>query len=304
MITPYNKDGKIDFGAVDKLVEWYWHKGCDGIFAACQSSEIFFLSLDERVALARRVKEKAGALSRSDSSRPAMTVVASGHISDSFADQVRELTLIAETGVDAVIMISNRFDIDNTGDTKWVADLNALVTLLPKDIALGVYECPYPYKRLLTPTMLDACIKTGRFTFIKDTCCDAEMIAERIRQLGGTGMNLFNANSQTLLESLRSGAAGFSGVMANFHPQIYAWLCRNYKTQPETAEKVQAFMTLSSLTEKLTYPCTAKYHLSEIEGIKMEHTSRARDVDQLTDYQKSCIHQMDLLARSIYSELS
>jgi 4-hydroxy-tetrahydrodipicolinate synthase len=230
-------------------------------------------------------------------------VVASGHISDSFADQVKELTLIAETGVDAVILISNRFDIDNTGDAKWVCDLNALAEQLPKDVALGVYECPYPYKRLLTPAMLEACIKTGRFTFIKDTCCDAKLIASRVRQLHNTGVNLFNANSLTLLESLRSGAAGFSGIMGNFHPQLYSWLCRNYKTQPETADKVQAFLSLASLTETMAYPCTAKYHLSEIEGIKMEYTSRARDVSQLTEYQKSCIRQMDLLARAVYTEL-
>jgi len=214
------------------------------------------------------------------------------------------LKLVAETGVDALIMITNRFDIENTGDAKWVSDLNAVVELLPKDIALGVYECPYPYKRLLTPAMLDACVKTGRFTFIKDTCCDAKMIAARTKQLSGTGVNLFNANAQTLLESLRSGAAGYSGVMANFHPQVYQWLYRNFKTQPETAEKVQAFLALAAFTEKLTYPCTAKYHLSEIEGIKMEFTSRSRDVNQLTPYQKSCVRQMDLLARTVYSELT
>ncbi len=303
MITPYNKDGKIDFGAVDKLVEWYWNKGCDGIFAACQSSEIFFLSLDERVALAKRVKEKADTLAAADGSRKAMTVVASGHISDSFADQVKELTLIAKTGVDALILISNRLDIDNTGDAKWICDLTSLIEELPPYIALGVYECPYPYKRLLTPAMIEACIKTRRFTFIKDTCCDAKMIAARNKQLDGTGVNLFNANSLTLLDSLRSGAAGFSGIMGNFHPQLYSWLCRNYKTQPEIAEKVQAFLSLASLTETMAYPCTAKYHLSEFEGIKMEYTSRARDVSQLTEYQKSCIRQMGLLARAVYSDL-
>ncbi len=303
MITPYNKNGSIDFGAVDALVEWYYHKGCDGIFTACQSSEIFFLSLNERVSLARNVKEKADALAAVGGSRKAMTVVASGHISESFDDQVKELTLIAETGVDAVILISNRFDIDNTGDAKWVSDLNALIEQLPKDTALGVYECPYPYKRLLTPAMLNACIKTGRFTFIKDTCCDAGTIAARIRQLDGTGVNLFNANSLTLLDSLRNGAAGFSGIMGNFHPQLYSWLCRYYKTQSEPAEKVQAFLSLASLTETMAYPCTAKYHLSEIEGVKMEFMSRARDVNQLTDYQKSCVRQMDLLARMIYTQL-
>ena len=35
---------------------------------------------------------------------------------------------------------------------------------------------------------------------------------------------LFNANAQTLLPSLELGAAGFSGVMANFHPDLYARL--------------------------------------------------------------------------------
>ena len=49
MITPYKKSGEVDYETVEKLVEWYWEEGCDGIFAACQSSEIMFLTLDERV---------------------------------------------------------------------------------------------------------------------------------------------------------------------------------------------------------------------------------------------------------------
>ena len=49
MVTPYTKEGKVDYEGVQALVEWYWKKGCDGIFAVCQSSEIFFLTLEERV---------------------------------------------------------------------------------------------------------------------------------------------------------------------------------------------------------------------------------------------------------------
>ena len=33
MITPYNAEGKVDYEAVEKMVEWYWNKGCGGIFA-------------------------------------------------------------------------------------------------------------------------------------------------------------------------------------------------------------------------------------------------------------------------------
>ena len=52
MITPYNRDGSIDYGAVRALTAWYHAQDCDGIFAACQSGEIHMLSLDERVQLA------------------------------------------------------------------------------------------------------------------------------------------------------------------------------------------------------------------------------------------------------------
>ena len=114
MITPYTEDGQIDWTAVELLVEWYWKEGCDGIFASCQSSEIWFLPEDDRVKLAKVVKDTANRLAAEDKSRPPMTIVASGHTSDKREDQIRELTRVAETGVDAVILITNRMDMANT----------------------------------------------------------------------------------------------------------------------------------------------------------------------------------------------
>ena len=94
MITPYTPDNKIDFSAVDEIIEFYIRGGCPGVFAVCQSSEMFFLSEDERVSLARRVVKAANGR---------LCVVASGHVSDSLSDQIRELGRIAETGVDACV---------------------------------------------------------------------------------------------------------------------------------------------------------------------------------------------------------
>ena len=47
MITPYTKDGQVDYATAEKYVDWYFDAGLDGIFAVCQSSEIFWLSLEE-----------------------------------------------------------------------------------------------------------------------------------------------------------------------------------------------------------------------------------------------------------------
>ena len=64
MITPYKKDGSVDLDTAEKYVKWYHEKGCDGIFATCQSSEIAFLTVEERVALNRRVYETAKKLEK------------------------------------------------------------------------------------------------------------------------------------------------------------------------------------------------------------------------------------------------
>ena len=293
MITPYKKDGSVDYQGVETLVQWYWDRGCDGIFAVCQSSEILFLTLEERVKIGKTVVEKVKALAEKDKTRKAMKIVVSGHISDSLEEQVEELNAMSGVGADALILISNRLDIANTSDEKWIEDLQNLIEKLPKDMPLGVYECPKPYKRLLSKKMLEACKATGRFAFIKDTCCDADMIKERIEILKDSDIGLYNANAQTLLETLRAGADGYCGVMANFHPEIYKWLFDNADTKQ--AEEVQAFVCMSSFTESLAYPATAKYYLKEYENIDIEPISRVVDYKLITPYQKSCLAQMKTL---------
>ena len=302
MITPYRNDGSVDWEAVDALTEWYWRAGCDGIFASCQSSEIWFLGEDDRVGLARAVKKKADALAAADPSREPMTVVASGHVSDSFDDQVRELTRMAETGVDAVILITNRLDRANTSDAQWIREAEALVAALPEEVPLGLYECPHPYKRLLTPDLLSWCVSTGRFRFIKDTCCDAEEIERRLIQLRGTGLLLFNANAQTLLPSLEAGAAGYCGVMANFHPGLYRWLTHHWAENSEAAQEVADFLSLAAFTESLAYPVTAKYYHGA-HGVPMNLLSRSRDPAALTPYHKMCVEQMSRAAQRLAEKL-
>ena len=106
MITPYNLDGSIDYDTARKYVDWYFENGMNGIFAVCQSSEIFYLTLEERVALNRIVYERAKELER-ESGRQ-FTVVSSGHVSYTIEEQARELNAIWDSGTDVLILITNR----------------------------------------------------------------------------------------------------------------------------------------------------------------------------------------------------
>lgn len=298
MITPYRKNGEVDDTAVEALTEWYWKRGCDGIFADCQSSEIQFLTLDERVNILHTVMQKVYALAAQDPSRPRMTVVASGHVSDGFEDQVRELNAIAAEKPDALILISNRMDIANTSDEAWIADTGRLIAELPAEMPLGIYECPKPYKRLLTEKMLRWCVENGRFYFVKDTCCDAELIRARLEICKGSHLKLFNANAQTLLETVRAGVYGYCGVMANFHPDLYTRLLKG-DINSSDASLLQDFLGLAATIEGQTYPCCAKYYLNRFEGVAMEPDARSADVRNLTAYQKSCVDQLAELTNAI-----
>lgn len=302
MITPYQKDGAIDYDAVRRYVDWYFENGLDGIFAVCQSSEIFYLSLEERVALNRAVYTRAKELEKASGRR--FTVVSSGHVSDTLAGQIEELNAIWASGTDALILITNRLDPNNEGDDVFIANCERILASLPETARLGFYECPYPYKRLVTPKILEWCVGTGRFDYMKDTCCDAETIAARCAQLKGSTMRLLNANCQTLLETMRAGAQGYCGIMCNYHPRLYAWLGRNFEKDPETAEQVQGVIgTFGFIESGLPYPLTAKYHMN-LCGIPTENLARNRASAELTDYGRSCMRQMkcatDALERQLH----
>lgn len=297
MITPY-KNGEIDEDAVRALVHFYWNTGCDGIFAACQSSEIMFLSLEERVLLVRLVVDEAKKLAEADRSREPLMIVASGHVSDSLEDQAEELCRVAAEGPDAVILISNRLDIANTTDETWIADAEKLIAKLPHDMPLGIYECPKPYKRLLTDAMLRWCIGTGRFYFIKDTCCDADLIAHRLDICRGSRLEIFNANAQTLLPTLKNGCSGYCGVMANIHPELYVRLWHT-DWDSRAASLLQDYLGLAATAESLTYPCCAKDYLNRYRGISMDTYSRSADEKNYTPYQRSCIDQFAELSHYI-----
>ncbi len=300
MIAPYGEDRRIDYGAVRALVDWYWENGCDGIFTNCHSTEITYLSLDERIHIARTVKDEVDALERNDKNGRTMSIVASGHVSDDFEAQCTELNAMAQTGVDALVLVTNRSDPEFTSEDQWIADTERLLNRLPEDILLGTYECPYPYKRLLTHKMAAFLAESGRFAFIKDTCCNAEEIKERIRIFGDSGMGIYNANGQTCLETLRAGAKGYCGIMCNYHPKLYVWLCHHFKDDPALADRVGAFLSMCSFTEDQSiYPLPAKYHLTHFENMPMSLYSRVNRRERLTRYQESWVEQMKLLSDEV-----
>lgn len=286
MLTPFTHQGQVDYKALEKLVDWYILRGVKGLFAVCQSSEMFYLSLEERLNIARKVVA---------ASAGRVPVIASGHISESMEDQIHEINEMAKTGVEAVILITNRIAKAEEDEAIWMSNCRELLKKIDSDIPLGFYECPYPYKRVLSAEILKECANTGRFYFLKDTCCDIHQIKKKLEAVKGTNLKLYNANTTTLLASLRYGATGYSGVMANFHPQLYAYLCDH--CMDKGIEALEDFLAIASLIERQYYPVNAKFYLQNIEGLPITTYTRTQDEMLMTETFKAEIEMLHNLSQ-------
>lgn len=281
MITPFTEDNKIDWDGVLELIQWYEEQKVQGIFSVCQSSEMFFLSWEERLALVKFIKQNLP---------KHMGLIASGHVEPNLVDQVSQANTILETGIDSYVFISNQFARQGEDDEVAKKRIEELITQIEGE-SFGVYECPYPYKRLLSPELLSWCAQTGKFGFLKDTCCNVNELKVKLAAVHGTDLKIYNANAATLLESLKMGASGYSGVMANFHASLYVWLCAHYKSEPETAKMVQDLLGMASIVECQYYPVNAKYHL-QLEGLNVNLFSRVQDFTKFTSSRRMEVEQL------------
>ena len=135
---------------------------------------------------------------------------------------------------------------------------------------------------------------------MKDTSCDLEDMGAKLKAIKGSELKIFNANAATLLESLKDGISGYSGIMANMHPDLYVWLTRNWYKEPEKAEELIDFLGLASVIERQLYPVTAKYYM-QLEGINITLNSRTKDCKELVPSFRLEIEQLHNLSKK-YSQ--
>ncbi len=252
MLTPFTDQGEIDLHGLQSLVEFYIENGVQGLFATCLSSEINDLSPADVFLLCKKTIEYA------DGRVP----VAAGVPQSRDLEQIAYYSnQIADTGAVSSVITTCQIAEEQDSDDVWKQRMEQLLDATGS-ISLGTYECPAPFKRVLSPNLFQWVAQTGRVNFHKDTCCDIEQIRKKIHRAKGSRLNFFNANFETLLDSLRAGGNGFSGVDANFYPELCAWLCENHVTaSAEQVRRVEEFINRGLDLYQDTYPRSAKRFL-------------------------------------------
>lgn len=281
MLTPFKDNGEIDFNGLTALTEFYMESGAAGLFANCLSSEMFELTPAERLELVGHV------LSVTKGKIP---VVATGTFGGAIEGQAEFVKKIYDQGVDAVILISGLLAEEADSDAFFDDQVFRLLDLT-ENIPLGFYECPVPYKRVLSADQLGRFVDTGRIIYHKDTCLDLESVRAKNR-VGATNskFGLYDAYMAHAVDSLKSGSAGLSCIQGNFFPELITWLCKNYQAPGLEAEvsRVQQFFINEMDVMHSVYPIIAKYYLQK-QGLNISTFTRRDDVGVFTEEVKKDI---------------
>lgn len=256
MLTPFEEDGSIDFKGLTALTEFYLKAGAKGLFANCLSSEMFELTDAERLQIVRQVVEVT---------QGSVPVVATGTLGGTLAHQADFVKKIYDTGTQAVILITSILAESHESDEVFedrVFDLLAHTEGIP----VGFYECPVPYKRLISAAQLQRFVQTGRVIYHKDTSLDLQNIKAKLQAVSSLPQfGLYDAYMPHAVDSLRAGSAGLSCIQGNYFPELIVWLCEHFDDAhlANEVQQVQQFLidTMEVIHDK--YPIVCKYFLRQ-----------------------------------------
>jgi 4-hydroxy-tetrahydrodipicolinate synthase len=282
MLTPFKHNGAIDYEALTQLTEFYLEAGVTGLFANCLSSEMYELKDHEKLNVIKHVVKLVDGL---------VPVVACGSFGDTISKQAACIKQVNDTGVDAVVLITSIIAGQHEPDVVLTQRMLQLIELTGT-IKLGLYECPVPYKRILSAGQLGQLVATGRITYLKDTSLDIQQVRAKLAAVNDDAFGLYDAYMVHAVESLRAGAAGLSCIQGNFFPELIVWLCRHYNNAScsEEVSTVQQFLTDRMDLMHDVYPIIAKYYLQK-RGLSMSTFTR-RKVGSFTNEVKSRIDKL------------
>ncbi len=266
MLTPFTSNLQVDYPGLCRLTEFYLEAGAVGLFANCLSSEMYELSPEERLQVIDTVvKQVAGRV----------PVVATGTMGGSMLKMAEFSKQVYALGVDAVIILNNQFVTKDESDDLFLKRMQEWLALTP-GIPFGIYECPVPYKRLVSIPVLEHLLGTGRLVYHKDTSLKIDEVRSKLRTGENCVFGLYDAYIEHAIESLNSGAKGLSCIQGNYFPDLIVKLC----AAPEKHAEIQEFLSAHMELMHQSYPTSAKYVLHQM-GFPINLETR-RKVEELT----------------------
>ncbi|MBK7106901.1 MAG: dihydrodipicolinate synthase family protein [Ignavibacteriae bacterium] len=259
LITPFNDDLTIDFSGYQKMIEWYLRFKLGGIYANCQSSEMYELTEDERLKLiSDAVKVVNGKI----------PVVGTGNFGKNLDEHIEFIKKVSDTGVEIVMLtIPEYLNTDEELEKYYL-------TIAEKtNIKLGIYECPVPRRYYLGIDLIKKIANTGRYFAYKETSCDLQKINSITEITNNTNFAHLQANVPYMLESVRNGTPGSMNIAANWLPDLVVEVYENGLAKNPKADVLNQVLCGMEMVQRSVHPMGVKFLISK-RGVPIKPFTR------------------------------
>ncbi|HRY16047.1 MAG: 4-hydroxy-tetrahydrodipicolinate synthase [Candidatus Competibacteraceae bacterium] len=209
IVTPMQADGRLDFTALENLVEFHIENGTDGIIAVGTTGESATLDFEEHITVVRKVVEKV---------RGRIPVIA-GTGANSTSEALHLTRWAMEVGADACLLVTPYYNKPTQEGLyqhyKLIADSVAIPQIL--------YNVPGRTACDLKPETVERLADTPNIVGIKEASI-LERIQELVRRCGDR-MDIYSGDDGIAAEAILSGAKGNISVTANVAPRLMHEMC-------------------------------------------------------------------------------
>lgn len=258
LVTPFTKDNRIDFEALERLIDFQLNGGADAIIIFGTTGEASTLTDDEKLETAKFTLERVGG----------KVPVIAGAGSNNTLRGIELSKMLESAGVDALLHVTPYYNKTNEEGLKRHFRAVAEAVNLP----VILYNVPSRTGMNLLPETCGELSKVPNIVAIKEASGDVRTVSA-IQTFAGEDFTVYSGNDDVILPTLACGGKGVISVLSNILPGAVSVMCKSFFAgELEAARSLQKkYSKLISLLFCETNPIPVKYAL-QLMGMCAETT--------------------------------
>lgn len=267
IVTPMQADGAVDFGALDRLVQFHIDNGTDGIVAVGTTGESATLDVAEHIEVVRRVVAKAAG----------RVPVIAGTGANSTSEAIELTQLARQAGADACLLVTPYYN----KPTQEGLYLHYKAIAAAVAIPLILYNVPGRTACDMQPETVARLAQIANIVGLKEASGSLERNRKLLTLVAGK-FDLFSGDDDIAVESVLAGFRGVISVTANIAPRkVHDAIAAALQGNADEARRIN--QTLAGLHRTLfleANPIPVKWALARTgligDGIRLPLTPFAR----------------------------
>ena len=213
LVTPMRIDGSVDWGALDRLIEWHIDSGTHGIVPMGTTGESATLDTNEHLQVIKRTIDVVAG-------RVPVIAGTGSNATDEALHQTQEAQRL---GADACLLVTPYYNRPTQEGLYQHYKKIAAATAVP----IVLYNVPPRTGCDMQPETVERLAAIDGIVGIKEACGDAQRVTAIKNRVAEDFFVLSGEDAQTL-QMLELGAVGAISVTANVLPSLMAEFCNSF----------------------------------------------------------------------------